>query len=119
MKFKFDENLPSELGDLLRAEGHDTHSVLDENLRGAADPSIAKVCQAEERILITLDLDFAHIENYPPTDYPGIIVLRLARQDREIVLAIIPRILALLRTERIAQRLWIVDDSRTRIRGDR
>ena len=119
MKFKFDENLPLELGDLLRAEGHDTHSVLDENLRGAADPSIAKVCQAEERILITLDLDFAHIENYPPADYPGIIVLRLARQDRGTVLAIIPRILALLRTEPIAQRLWIVDDSRTRIRGDR
>ena len=118
MKFKFDENLPSDLGTLLRAEGHDAHSVLDEEMRGAPDPSIAKVCQAEERILITLDLDFAHIGNYPPADYPGIIVLRLARQDRDIVLAIIPRILTLLQTEPIAQRLWIVDDSRTRIRGE-
>lgn len=118
MKFKFDENLPSELGSILRAAGHDAHSVLDENLRGAADPSLAKVCQAEQRVLITLDLDFAHIQNYPPQDYPGIIVLRLARQDRDTVLAIIPRILALLRTEPIAQRLWIVDGSRTRIRGE-
>ena len=81
MKFKFDENLPSDLGALLRADGHDAHSVLDEDLRGAADPSIAKVCQDEQRILITLDLDFAHIKNYPPQDYHGIIVLRLARQD--------------------------------------
>ena len=118
MRFKFDENLPSDLGALLRRDGHDAHSVLDENLRGAADPSIAKVCQDEQRILITLDLDFAHIQNYPPRDYHGIIVLRLARQDRETVLAIIPRILALLQTEPIAQRLWIVDDHRTRIRGE-
>ena len=118
MKFKFDENLPSDLGALLRADGHDAHSVLDENLRGAADPSISKVCQDEERILITLDLDFANIKNYPPQDYPGIIVLRLARQDRDTVLAIIPRILTLLQTEPIAQRLWIVDDNRTRIRGE-
>ena len=118
MRFKFDENLPSDLGALLRRDGHDAHSVLDENLRGAADPSIAKVCQDEQRILITLDLDFAHIQNYPPRDYPGIIVLRLARQDRDTVLAIIPRILTLLQTEPIAQRLWIVDDHRTRIRGE-
>ena len=118
MKFKFDENLPSDLGALLRADGHDAHSVLDEDLRGAADPSIAKVCQVEQRILITLDLVFAHIKNYPPQDHHGIIVLRLARQDRDSVMAIIPRILTLLRTEPIAQRLWIVDGSRTRIRGE-
>lgn len=118
MKFKFDENLPSDLGALLRLDGHDAHSVLDENLCGAADSAIAKVCQDEQRILITLDLDFAHIKNYPPRDYHGIIVLRLARQDRDTVLAVIPRILVLLQTEPIARRLWIVDDKRTRIRGE-
>lgn len=118
MKFKFDENLPSDLGALLRREGHDAHSVLDEELRGAADLSIAKACKEEGRILITLDLDFAHIKNYPPQDYHGIIVLRLTHQDRATVLAIIPRILTLLNTEPITQRLWIVDDNRTRIRGE-
>lgn len=118
MKFKFDENLPPDLGALLRANGHDARSVFDENLRGAADPLVAKVCQDEQRILITLDLDFAHIKNHPPQDFHGIIVLRLARQDQDTVLAIIPRILTLLQTEPIAQRLWIVDDIRTRIRGE-
>jgi predicted nuclease of predicted toxin-antitoxin system len=61
VKFKFDENLSADLGALLRAEGHDAHSVLDENLQGAANPAIAKVCQDERRILIKLDLDFAHL----------------------------------------------------------
>ena len=118
MKFKFDENLPSDLGDLLRQSGHDAHSVLDEHLGGAEDSEIAKVCQEERRILITLDLDFSHIQNYPPQNYHGIIVLRLARQDQKTVLAMIPRILDLLQTEPISQRLWIVDESRTRIRGE-
>lgn len=118
MKFKFDENLPSDLSALLRADGHDAHSVLEEHLGGAADPSIARVCQDEHRILITLDLDFANIKTYPPHDYHGIIVLRLARQDRDTVLAVIPRILELLQTEPITRRLWIVDETRTRIRGE-
>lgn len=117
MRFKFDENLPSDLGDLLRAEGHDAHSVHDEQLRGAADSSIAKVCQEEQRTLITLDLDFADISTYPPQDYHGIIVLRLSRQDRDTVLALMPRVLTLLQSEPVVQRLWIVDETRTRIRG--
>ena len=118
MTFKFDENLPSDLGALLRADGHDAHSVLDQELRGAADPAIAKVCQDEQRILVTLDLDFSNIKAYPPQDYYGTIILRLARQDRDSVLAIMPRVLTLLETEPIARRLWIVDDHKTRIRGE-
>ena len=118
MTFKLDENLPSDLGALLRADGHDAHSVLDQELRGAADPAIAKVCQDEQRILVTLDLDFSNIKAYPPQDYYGIIILRLARQDRDSVLAIMPRVLTLLETEPIARRLWIVDDHKTRIRGE-
>ena len=75
MTSKFDENLPSDLEALLRADGHDAHSVLDQELRGAADPAIAKVCQDEQRIRVTLDLDFSNIKAYPPQDYYGIIIL--------------------------------------------
>ena len=85
MKFKCDENLPADLAASLRREGHDAFSVLDERLGGAADPTIAKVCQDEGRILMTLDLDFANIQTYPPQDYHGIVVLRLARPDRGAV----------------------------------
>ena len=118
MRFKLDENLPVEATALLRDNGHDVHSIQDEQLVGAVDQSIALACQQEQRTLITLDLDFADIRNYPPSLYSGIIVLRLARQDRHSVIAIIPRILDLLRKETIAQRLWIMDESRTRIREE-
>ena len=42
-------------------------------------------------------------------------MLRLRRQDKHSVLAIIPRILELLKTEEIRHKLWIVDESKTRI----
>ncbi len=118
MKFKFDENLPTDLGEILRKDGHDDHSVHDESLSGATDRTIAKVCQDERRILITLDLDSAQIQNFPPQEYHGIIVLRLVRQDRDRILALIPRLLALLQTEPIERRLWTMDEHRTRIRGE-
>ncbi|WP_367871911.1 DUF5615 family PIN-like protein [Luteolibacter sp. Populi] len=117
MKFKFDENLPTELGDVLRSAGHDAHSVFDEQLNGAPDTSIARACQDEGRILITLDLDFSNIIHYPPRLFPGIIVLRPANQDKNSVLAMVPRILELLKTEEIERKLWIVDEKKTRIRG--
>ena len=54
MKFKIDENLPSEVVELLRSAGHDAHSVLDESIGGASDESIAEICREEGRILLML-----------------------------------------------------------------
>ena len=118
MKFKLDENLPLEAAAWLRQQGQDAHSVADEHLEGSPDTGIAAVCRAELRVLITFDLDFSNVLQFPPGDYPGLIVLRLTRQDRDSVLAILPRILELLRTEPVERRLWIVDEKRTRIRGE-
>lgn len=95
--------------------GMNAHSVLEENIGGAPDESIADICRKEKRVILTLDLDFADIRAYPPAHHPGLIVLRLRRQDKHSVLAMIPRILELLKTEEVHQKLWIVDESRTRI----
>ena len=118
MKFKLDENLPVEAAAWLRQQGQDAHSVADERLEGSPDARIATICQTEQRVLITFGLGFSNVLQYPPGDYDGIIVLSLAGQDRDSVLAILLRILELLRTEPPARRLWIVDEKRTRIRGD-
>jgi predicted nuclease of predicted toxin-antitoxin system len=115
MKFKSDENLPEEVVGLLRSAGHDAHSVLEEGIGGAPDETISEVCRREERILLTLDLDFADIRTYPPFEHQGIIVIRLRRQDKHSVLTMIPRILELLKTEEVRHKLWIVDESKTRI----
>jgi predicted nuclease of predicted toxin-antitoxin system len=75
MKFKVDENLPIEATELLRNAGHDGLTVYDQQMAGAADPTIAAVCQVEGRAILTLDTDFADIRTYAPQDYAGIVVL--------------------------------------------
>jgi predicted nuclease of predicted toxin-antitoxin system len=90
--------------------------VLEEGLGGRDDATIAAACQGEERTLVTLDAGFADIRAHPPKQYPGLIVLRLKRQDKPHVLAIFRRVLRLLSPEAIARKLWIVEEDRIRIR---
>ena len=117
MKFKTDENLPVEVVDLLRQAGHDALSVMDQQLAGHPDGDVAAVCQAEQRTLVTLDLDFSDIRSYPPEDYEGIIVLRPVLLTISSILRLTTRAVSLVDTESLAGRLWIVDEHQVRIRG--
>lgn len=116
MKFKIDENLPVDLAELLRAAGFDATTVLEQMLGGEADQTLAVICRIEQRIMVTLDVDFADIRTYPPHLYAGLLVLRMKRQDKLSLLSIFPRILKQLQVESIAGKLWIVDEQRIRVR---
>jgi predicted nuclease of predicted toxin-antitoxin system len=117
VKFKLDENLPTEGTTLLTSAGHDAVSVQDQGLGGRPDSDVMAVCHAEGRTLVTLDLHFADIRTYPPHSYAGIIVLRLADLNKKRILTAMSRLVALLEREPLAGRLWIVDDSNVRIRS--
>ncbi len=117
MQFKMDENLHPDLAEFFRQHGHDAATVWDEKLRGRSDRDILEKCRAEGRVLISFDLGFADIRVYPPEQYPGLIVLRLANQSREQLLSIAPKILDLLDREPLTGHLWIVDESSVRVRG--
>jgi predicted nuclease of predicted toxin-antitoxin system len=114
--FKADENLPVEAAVLLRQAGIDVATVLDERLGGHSDSDISKACRSEGRALLTLDLDFANIEAYPPADHSGIVVVRLARQDKAHVLGLLGRLASHLATADLTGRLWIVEETRIRER---
>ncbi|WP_437757647.1 DUF5615 family PIN-like protein [Sorangium sp. So ce1389] len=116
MRLKIDENLPEDVAELMRQAGHDVSTVLVQGLGGRPDPDIARVCAEEGRALLTLDVDFANVRRYPPSIYEGLIVMRLARQDKPHVLAVVRRLLALLEREQVERRLWIVEEERVRVR---
>ena len=71
------------------AAGHDVQTVLDEALGGKPDRDVIEVARAEDRIVVTLDVDFADIREYPPSEFPGIWVLRSRSQAVESVLALL------------------------------
>jgi predicted nuclease of predicted toxin-antitoxin system len=116
MKFKIDENLPVEVAILLKDSGYDAHTVHDEGMTGANDDKINSRCKSEDRILITLDLDFSDIRNYPPESNPGIIVIRTVKQDKKFILQIISELIFVIKTEPVQQKLWIVEEDKIRVR---
>ena len=116
MKVKVDENLPTEVADLLNAAGHDALTVGDQGVGGAHDADLAALVQQEKRVLVTLDVGFGDIRAYPPAKFSGLIVLRLPRQDKGYVLAVCQRLMGHLATEPIEGCLWIVEPNRIRVR---
>ena len=116
MRFKLDENMPAELADLLRTAGHEADTVSEEGLKGSTDRLIASVCKDEKRVLVTFDLDFSDVREYPPEEYPGLCVLRVSRQDPDHLIPVFEKILSLVDKEPIEKHLWIIEDDRVRIR---
>lgn len=98
-RFKLDENLPRDAGALFWNNGHDVHTVLDEQLGGNLDPRVFDASQAEDRILVTFDLDFSDIRVYPPASHAGIWVLRPHTQSIENTLALLRSALLVLAAE--------------------
>ena len=74
-------------------------------------------CVAEDRVLVSLDAEFADIRAYPPDDLPGIIVLRVKSQAKAHVLEVFRRLLPLIVTEPLRHHLWIAEEDRIRIHG--
>lgn len=117
MRFKIDENLHDDVAALLAAHGYDAHTVHAEQLRGSHDAALADHCREEDRILVTLDRDFADIRTFPPADNAGMIVLRLGSQSRQHVLEVMAHVVDLLKREPIVARLWVVTEAGIRIRA--
>lgn len=96
MKFKVDENVPLDDAEYLNSNGLDTLKVFDESLAGCTDQLLADHCKNENRVLLTLDTDFADIRQYSPHQLPDMIVFRLKHQDRNSVLEATKRMLPFL-----------------------
>lgn len=116
--FKIDENLSEDVATAFLDAGYEASTATSQGLAGVEDARLSEVVRQEGRVLVTLDVDFGDIRAYPPAEYPGIIVLRMTRQDKLRILAAVKRILPLLATEAVTRRLWVVEEHVVRIRGD-
>ena len=74
------------------------------------------MCLRERRAIVTFDKDFTDIRTYPPSKYAGIVVFRLQTQARHHVLEIGNQFLRAVRSAVLEGHLWIVEESRIRVR---
>ena len=80
MKLKLDENIPQSAATRLAALGYDVDTVLDEQLGGRSDEDVWAAAQAEGRLLVTHDLDFADTRKFEPRKHAGVLIVRLAER---------------------------------------
>ena len=118
MNFKIDENLPIELALLFRECGHECDTVFDEQVEGRPDSIVLANALADDRIIVTLDFYFADIRFNPPAKSPGCVVLHLRSQSKSNVMNVMRRAIDHLKSETIRNRLWIIDETSIRIRGE-
>jgi len=113
---KLDENLPHELAAALRSEGHDVHTVADEQLAGESDPVIVAAATGEGRLLLTLDRGIGDLRRYPPGSHAGVLVLRPVTQDPDSILAFIQRLMRTHPLDELLSCVVVVEPRKVRIR---
>ena len=117
MLFKIDENLPIEIAEILINGGHDAKTINEQRLQGVKDPVLIDACKSENRVLVTIDTDFSDIRTYPPHEFSGIIVLKVGSQSKQHIMNVFYHILSFIDREPLNQHLWIVEETKIRIRG--
>jgi uncharacterized protein (DUF433 family)/predicted nuclease of predicted toxin-antitoxin system len=118
MRFLIDANMPRCALQVIQQRGSEALSLRDMGLANIPDALVAELAKRNTAVLLTRDFDFADIRNYPPAEFPGIIVLDLPDD------AVAPQICAVLeaflnrpRVELdIQNRLAIVRPGRVRFR---
>lgn len=109
MKLKLDENVDLRVVTFLRLAGHDVETVPNQGLTSAPDVELINVCRQEERCLVTADRGFGNRMRFHPSEYAGIVVIRLTSRANftEWREAIETLILGLEQAE-VFGKLWII-----------
>ena len=116
MRFLTDENIYPQMVEAIRCLSHDVLDIKEQNLFSIPDNHVIQIAQDTKRTLITFDKDFSNILVYPPSQYFGIIVLRLSRLIIKDAVSELVRFIEELSEEKIKGRLAIVEPDRVRLR---
>ena len=77
MKFLADMGISMTTVQWLRNNNHDVIHVRERNMQRASDSQILREAYREERIVLTMDLDFGHLVAISREKLPSVIIFRL------------------------------------------
>lgn len=117
MKLLLDENLSPAQAQSLRDDGFDAMAVVDLGLGGAPDETVRAVAIDQDRVLVTLDADFANILRFPPAETPGVLRLRIHPPTEDAIREQLRVALGILKSTDIRNRLAVSHGQFVRIRG--
>lgn len=82
----------------------------------AVDSEVLQTALQLDAILLTVDMDFSNILDYPPPDYRGIIVMRDQGGRDETASNTLKLVLAEMYPEKLRGRLVVINKDRYKIR---
>lgn len=115
MLFKLDENLDVGLAVWLASMGHDAKTVRDEEMSGASDEQVFAAAMAEQRGLVTLDLDFSDPIHFPPNNSAGTVVLRVPVPPVATIRLLLGQAIAHTAIASPERQIWIVEPGRAHL----
>jgi len=117
MRFLADMPVSPKTVSYLKSKGHDIYRISDKGLARAKDSEIVELAVKEERIILTMDLDFAAIIAKSNKRMPSAIIFRLSDESFENINPLLDKILPAVEKELLAGAIVIVEDDRFRIRA--
>lgn len=112
MKLKLDENIDVRVVSFLRLAGHDVTTVPQQSLTSTPDEELIDICSAEGRCLVTCDRGFGNRIKYNPSNYSGIVIIRLPpRPNFQDWSEAIDTLIQGLESTEVIGKLWIVRNS--------
>lgn len=113
VKFLIDENISPKTQKFLAELGFDV-TIL--KTRGISDEEVVTQAIEQNRVIITLDLDFGEIFHFDERGRVGIIVLRIVPPTVENINAVLERLLSSIDIDEHEKNLIIVNWNKHRIR---
>ena len=116
MRFLVDMPLSPEMASSLRALGHDAVHASELSMSRAADELILAAGTAQERVIITADLDLPRLFSRLGAAGPGLALLRGGNYSEAESLECVRRVLFAVHHEELPRSIVVVDRERIRRR---
>jgi len=116
MSILLDECVPRRYLRLLTGWDYSASLLSQHVALASPDTAVIALAQTLDAVLLTIDLDFSNMLDYPPQNYQGIIILRDQQTDELTVTATFKQALQDLYRDDLRGVLVIVSPNRYRIR---
>ena len=116
MRFLADAGISPKTVDFLRLNGHEAVHVRELGMQRAPDRLLVEMAQAEDRILLTFDLDFGEILALGVVARPSVVLFRLSDERADSVNRRLEAVISEQAEALASGALILVEDARYRIR---
>jgi len=106
MRILLDEDVHIKLLNWLTERGHDVLRVPS----GLKNGEVIELAKRTSRVLMTRDKDFANRLLYPPSNFPGFILLRIHPPQLEKLVEALQQLLSKLSEEQVRGKLVVVEE---------